>query len=413
MLETEYDASNINMDKDTDKNKDRLKTMYRSLARIRLRKSEEGYGLFQGFMENDTFRRLEATKRGEILVALFRLYEQIIKIKALCRYRSIPDNENDDSKSPVHYTKIDTLKKILPDDKKNSGKLRLWNTVYMNDSFEGSCFIDMMAQVGKKIFKYNNEGSDNKKTIDEKMKIYFPFLDKQSSKNDDTLIPINENIYVTSFSEQRNEIHMWVPYADDAKGCAITFADDFFDIRRTEDLLTDASSYSDDDYPLYKIQYLDESEWEKWIAQDTTELKDFFKDNQIGNILESMKEIWNILYELDDRINDNIMNTSTSDETKFIQNFVSKCLNEVRFLIKSSEYSFEKEVRMLHYSNDPKIDAENFTVPRLYVEVNRDIQIKEVKLGSKVNDSQANEIVSWLTKTGKVQKITKSKRHYK
>ena len=68
---------------------------------------------------------------------------------------------------------------------------------------------------------------------------------------------------------------------------------------------------------------------------------------------------------------------------------------------------------MLHYSNEPKLDEENFEVPRLYVEVDRDIQIKEVKLGSKIGESQANEIVSWLKKTGKVEKITKSGRHYK
>lgn len=211
---------------------------------------------------------------------------------------------------------------------------------------------------------------------------------------------------------------MWVPYADDAKGCAITFADDFFDIRKTEDSLTDASSYSDDDYPLYKIQYLDEVQWKEWIEKDTMESTNFFKNIQIGNILDIMKEIWNILDELDDRMEDNnkfIANSNAINpsEKDFIQNFVSKCLNEVRFLIKSSEYSFEKEVRMLHYSHEPKIDVENFAVPRLYVKVNRDIQIKEVKLGSKVSDSQTNEIVSWLTKTGKVEHITKSKRHYK
>ncbi len=434
MLETEYkrkykeDSANVDKSKDKEKDKDRLKTMYRSLARIRLRKSEEGYGLFQRFMENDTFRRLEAAKRGEILVALFRLYEQIIQIKALCRYKIDTNKEDTDQKDadprPVHYTKIDTLKKILPDNQKNSGKLRLWNTVYMNDSFEGSCFIDMLAQVGKKELK-------DKEAVDTKMKIYFPFLDKQPSKEDDELLPSNENIYVCSFSEQTNEIHMWVPYADDAKGCAITFADDFFDIRKTEDSLTDASSYSDDDYPLYTIQYLDEDKWKNWIEQDTTQTKNFFKDNQIDNILEIMKEIWNILDELDDRmknnnlfiLDSNAINTNeknkkekmdeNTEEKVFIQNFVSKCLNEVRFLIKSSEYSFEKEVRMLHYSHEPKIDIENFAVPRLYVEVNRDIQIEEVKLGSKVNDAQANEIVSWLTKTGKVQRITKSKRHYK
>ncbi len=388
----------------------RLEKMYRSLARIRLKESEEGYGLFSHFMENDVFRKLEATKRGELLVALFCLYEQIIKIKEICRYK--PD-AGDEISVPVHYTTIDALKKLLSDDPDNSGRLRLWNTIYMNDSFEGECFVDMMRQVGLR--KHNNREN----IVDKKMKTYFPYLEKGDSQ-EDTMTPINENIYVSSFTKKGNAIHMWVPYADDAKGCAVTFADDFFDIRKMDDHLTDVSAYTDNDYPLYEIQYLDETKYNSWKKAEE-EIQDGLSDakDKIAWILDIMKEIWRILDDLEDRMDDRrvikLAKSVVKEEQwkKLIWNFAASCLNEVRFLIKSSEYSYEDEVRMLHYSDESNADMKNFDVPRLFVEVNRDIQIKEVKLGSKINQSKVNEIVAWLTKTGKVERITSSGRHYK
>ena len=400
--------------------KKKLLTMYRSLSRIRLSKREEGYEMFRRFIENDEFRRLEAAKRGEILVGLFRLYEQIIKIKNICRYVQNTEGESGKIVIPVHYTKIDTLKKLLPDEKDGSGKLRLWNTVYMNDSFEGESFINMMECVEENRLEKNKVNNANENTM-QMMKRYFPYLNEELSK-DELLIPLNENIYVISFSEATNAIYMWVSYAEDAKGCAITFADEFFDIRKTEDNLTDISSYSDEDYPLYEVQYLDLNDLERWKKKKSEGISnnEYAEESKIMKILDIMDEIWEVLDDLESRmagkgvlkLNWNESRTGNK-ETQMVRNFVAGCLNEVRFLIKSSEYSHEREVRMLHYSYEPKFDTENFDVPRLYVEMERDIRIKEVKLGSKISDSQINEIVSWLTKTGKVECITKSGRHYK
>ena len=88
-------------------------------------------------------------------------------------------------------------------------------------------------------------------------------------------------------------------------------------------------------------------------------------------------------------------------------------LNEIRFLFKDWEYHYEEEVRMIRCSYTAETDSENFKIPRLFIEVNRDIQIKEVQLGSKVSPSDANEIIPWLSQTGKVERVTTSKRHYK
>lgn len=395
--------------------KDRLDTMYRSLARIRVSEKEEGYGQFLHFMEDDVFRRLEATKRGRLLVALFHLYSQIIEIKDLCRFTPRTDVSGKEFLIPVHYTKLNTLKLLLGDSPTAPGKLRLWNTIYMNDSFEGECFMAMMELAEKmRIGLDRQDGS-----VRERMRKYFPYLGRQNSRNG-SLSPINKNIYVTSFSEQTNDIYMWVPYGDDAKGCAITFSDDFFDIRKSKDDLTDVSCYSDMDYPLYKIQYLDENCLEKLREGKYDQIcqGDGISKN-ILQILRIMEEIWETIYDLEERMNvnkaDDGQDSSSGSlpETNLIQNFVSGCLNEIRFLIKGSEYAHEGEVRMFHYTYEPKIDTASFAIPRLYVEVDRRIQIKEVKLGSKISEAQANEIVSWLTKTNTVERITKSERHYK
>lgn len=409
-LENLYQNNYKKNRKNRKRDENNLKTMYRSLARIRLSEEEEGFGMFQRFKENELFRRLKAEKRGELLVGLFRLYEQIVMIKDICRF--VPNVKGKEEWLPVHYTKIDTLKKLLPSDKNSVGKLRLWNTVYMNDTFEGESFIEMMKHAAKKNM-YPNGATDEANTIDrrviEKMKRYFPYLDKTTS-SEETLVPINENIYVTSFSREKNGIYMWIPYGDDAKGCTITFEEDFFDIRKTRDALTDVAAYSDRDYPLYEIQYLSE--------EDLSESNRH--ENKITNILHIMDKIWKILDDLENRL-ENIGVLSTIQDKKengqrekaLVHGFIADCLNEVRFLVKSSEYSFEKEVRMLHYSYEPKLETENYDIPRLYVDVDRDIHIKEIKLGPKISGFETNEIVSWLSKTGKVGYITKSGRHYK
>lgn len=437
ILEKEYD------DKKKENAEEKLKTMYRSLARIRLYEKEKGYKQFEQFMRNDIFRKLEATKRGELLICLFQLYEQIIEIKDICRFGKDAGQTDTGFSVPTHYTKISTLKKLLPKDQNNPGKLRLWNTIYMNDPYEGECFIEMMEGVAEKM--ETSKESQRGETVSSKIKKYFPYYIQNSDRKlsaeeissqsnvdpENLLTPINENIYVISFSQQKNAIHMWIPYADDAKGCAVTFTEEFFDIHKEKDILTDVSSYLDEASPLYMVQYLDENEWDKWKAGDENSIygnpaedrgqeEGESKNTKINEILKAMEKIWEILDDLENRMaGEGVLGLKWNSDTqgmeakKLIRNFVAGCLNEVRFLVKASEYSYENEVRMIHHSYEPKIDEENFEVPRLYIEVDRDIQIEEIKLGPKVGESQANEIVTWLSKTKRVANITKSGRHYK
>ncbi len=386
---------NETLEADTD---ERIKMLYRSFARIRLGEREEGYSLFRHFLDTDIFRWLSAEDRGKILAVLFPIYETIMQIKELCRYVSGDGSEA--AVSPVHYTKIHTLKKLLETTGAGTPKLRLWNTVYMNDSFEGECFIEMMKALRK--------GEDAAKQL----QTYFPYLENSSKK--ESMESINENIYVGSFSGQADQIHMWIPYADDAKGCAVIFGDDFFDVRKGGGTLTEVSDYSDNDYPLYRIQYINIGLWK---TREKADGREIFPSG-IEEILEHMKNIWRLLDEMDCCLSETSQkymhkNIQWDKAAKTVRSFVADCLNEIRFLFKSDEYSYEDEVRMIRSSYTPKIEEQIFQIPRLYVEVERDIQIKEVKLGSKISPSDANEISSWLKKTGRVDVVSRSDKHYK
>ncbi len=244
------------------------------------------------------------------------------------------------------------------------------------------------------------------------LRTYFPYLENSSKK--DLMESINENIYVGSFSGQADQIHMWIPYADDAKGCSVIFGDDFFDVRKGGGTLTEVSDYSDNDYPLYRIQYVNTDLWKMKETAGSSETL----PSGIGEILEHMKGIWRFLDEMDCCLSETGQkyihkNIQWDKAAKTVRSFVADCLNEIRFLFKSDEYSYEDEVRMIRSSYTPKIEEQIFQIPRLYVEVERDIQIKEVKLGSKISPSDANEISSWLKKTGRVDVVSRSNKHYK
>lgn len=84
--------------------------------------------------------------------------------------------------------------------------------------------------------------------------------------------------------------------------------------------------------------------------------------------------------------------------------------NEIRYLFKGQEYKNEKEYRVMKLSDKPLID-ETPKIPRLYIEIDRDIELEEVILGPKVTNGY--QIVPWLKETKKVKSIKKSKRNYR
>ncbi len=406
--------------------------LLRALARIRLGKREEGYNAFRNFQDQEDFRKLPSEIRGEVLLHLFKLYHAVLEIKRQCRL-TLPEDlqeesgrEEDAQKKgvqkedtqkkepqelllPVHYTKIEVLRLLLSKDPEKPGKLRLWNMAYMNDSYEGNTFLELLKKAGEEKKMEKEDG--NEKAVQEILPRYFHYLDNSFSK----VLPGHGNVYIASFSKQQDSIPMWNTYADNAKGCAVTFAEEFFDIRSDSEEKLGISVYSDENYPLYEVQYWDEIGKDEWKGKEEAETNKKGKQTKICN---SIKEIWNQLWELEELFarevteKEKAINEAAADA---IREFAADRINEIRFLFKNREYEHEKELRLVRYSHQPLVDEENknFDVPRLYVEVEKDIHMKTVCLGSKVDPNQEERLVTWLYHTGKVDNVKRSQRHYR
>lgn len=372
--------------------KAQMEELFRAFSRIEMDAQEEGYSTFGDLQKEPAFQRLDAVMRGKVLIKLYKIYGHIVGIKNVCR-----DTGNMKG-IPVHYTKIDTLKKLLSTGERNivssvSPRMRLWNSVYMNDPFEGEKFIDLIKEEVK--------SEVDPRIADEILKKYFLHLTNRNSEAEVTysnLKPVNSNVYITSFSMEEDNIQMWVQYADGAQGCNIAFDESFFDIHNDSGNLDGNSNYSDMDYPLYKIQYIEGNN-----LNSSEELK---------KIKKHIKEIWVYLKKIEDEVIGKL-EKGDSEKEEVIRSFVANCLNEVRFLFKDKEYEHEGEYRIVKYSHSPEIDDEHFRIPRLYIEVDREIQMKRIMLGPKVSQQEVNEIVSWLYATKRVKQVTQSLRHYK
>lgn len=378
--------------------------LYRAFSHIRLWEREEGFKAFSHYMKSQNFLCLNAVERGKILVYLFLIYGSVIRIKEECRYS--PEASETEEMVPRHYTTVNTLKLLLGDGtdgekqaekKENMSRLRLWNSVYMNDPYEGVCFLDLMGHKADKT---------GQKILSE----YFPHL-KNSTEN---LAPINGNVYITSMTRQEDDWLMWMTYGNRAEGCSIVFADDFFDIRSKIDGPMGYPVYADEDYPLYEVQYIDANAARKGrlVIVNYNASTKARAEEKAERIQKSMEDILENIQALEQYMKEVFEAEGAKSGTDALRGFVADALNEVRFLFKYDEYSQEREMRMVSYSYEPKLDGK-FDVPRMYTEVERDIRIKEVMLGAKISQEKTDEIVSWLYTTGKVEKVRKSVKHFK
>lgn len=384
--------------------------LYRSIARINISKDEDGYEFFQNLRENDIFNRLEAQQRGKIMVYLFQLYDIILKIKRDCQFYHTRSNE-----LPVHYRSMARLKSYLLNDSKNKGRLSLWNIAYMNDYQEGQSFIVMLKSQSK---------MELASMVD---RCFFRQVSEKIFMSAG-----NENVYITSLSLKKDFIPMWIAYADNGTGCALEYSEDFLNLRKGPDYLTDVSEYSDRDFPLYKVVYVNTK---KYITEDSVgnadgnnqEKADGKNQEREKDLIESLGKTSNIIdqlvkyidgfYDKDksdtEESNMKEKNTKNSNLRDFIEQIIGTCLNQIRFLVKDIEYESEEEVRIVHYSKEHLVDAPENKMPRLYIELDRDVQIEQVTLGPKVNSYDESELITWLNQTGRVKHIQRSERHYR
>lgn len=239
----------------------------------------------------------------------------------------------------THFTSLSVSKLLVI---KNSS-LRLSEGAFLNDTSEGAI-----------LFKYLNFKSNTIKDVD---------------TIDETF---TQKPFIGSFVSEtkHNDLAMWRMYGkekhEEAKGCAITidikkYKDYIFDLLGFDDSLT-----SNQDFKFYRVCYIEEDE--KFIIPD------------IRNKDKKEKEL-NILME---KLKIAILKYEKNGEFKDI-NQIEELLNEVSFLVKTSEYSYEKEIRLVikGVGFEKKIEFEES--PKVYIELaSLGGCIKKITLGPKV-----------------------------
>lgn len=382
------------------KKKKIIKRLYQSFARCELY-PERGVRAFQELKDSSEFRYFQGEQQGRILVHLFCMYEHIKWIK---RHLCLTTGELRDNKKIVHYTKVDTLKALIhvPAKGESAPRFRVSNCGYMNDVFEGTVFLEMLVQPEELVQPVINQ--------------YFPQWksnEQTATSEEKSLIPLAKNVYIASFSTDSDSFAMWSIYSKDETGCAIQFEEHFFDIRdenKTSNNLKAyfVSRYTDNDYPLYKIQYLKKSEsnGEYHIVTQTGDIK----EPEDLYLKKEIKALGEDIISLEKYISNGIIgneNQKMGDSIKYIRSFAADRLNEVRFLFKSSIYSYEHELRLVVTTKEGKIN-DIPSCPCTYAEILRDIKDITVTLGSKIDAITVDQLVTWMAQTGKVKAVMHS-----
>lgn len=342
-------------------------TLYRDFCHIKLFDCGENQ-TFQYFMESLDFHYFQKEDRAFILAHIVRMYKYIFDIKVSCRITY--DESGNMASLPYHYTKLNTLNHLLIKQGGQEPRLRLWNSAYMNDAYEGKVFDKLLGRA--------LEGDD--------------VAEKYTGSLANSKMQADSNVYITSFSTAENSFQMWSIYGDNEKGAAIRFDEDFFDVKHPyQDMILDDDA---DEYALYKVKYLD--------INDTQEDKD---------LMNTLRGIGEHLRAVEERLN-RLRPDSDSAEYPFFVNaeaevraFISSRLDEVRFLFKSKSYEYENELRLIRGSHDSNIDDKNFPIPRLYINVERAIDDIDVKLGGKLENQQKKDLFVWLRSTGRVKSV--------
>ena len=209
---------------------------------------------------------------------------------------------------------------------------------------------------------------------------------------------------------------MWQSYSAGGTGCSLVFKDDFFaeeieeasfstifsskqkmkeevfapmallEEESAEKISNNAGASLDDEKNdkkelkiyAYKVFYIDKPE----KNQDNEKKKDEIEEKKIEDYINLIRDsLWKIAaYFTEDK---NLEPTCPD----YLKTFLISCLDEIRYLFKSSDYSYEQEVRLLKqvpYS-DPsvKLDCEREGLPRTYIEYPKDLEYTEVILGPK------------------------------
>lgn len=409
--------------------------LYRSFSYVSIYE-ERGAGVFNALKHNREFRFFNAVQRGKLCALLLAMYKPIKALKEDCCF-SLDDKKR--TQNLVHYTSMETLKKILMEELRGKerttmqeecedvcgSRFRINNCGYMNDVFEGTTFLKSIALV------LNNIESIKEPLCSELIKKYFP----QISRSDKDLFPSASNVYIGSLSVKTDSFPMWSVYSAKESGCNIEFGPEYFDIKGTSSLpkaLRDytLSKYTDKDYPLYVVQYIDSQfdstykEYQKENEDSSIDYETFHAGNypqSCGTMAICHKDLFKILKQiagrweqLDEYLEEDQFKDAVSESKDVIRAFAADRINEIRFLFKDADYEYEGEVRVIYTDSAENSVAKINTapeVPCVYVDIERELEKLTIRLGSRIEDATVDRYVTWLKHTKNVEKVVLAKQN--
>ena len=299
------------------------------------------------------FNSRKSLKKEEmkILIEIFYLVQKI-KNQLIVRYPSLLKFG--------HYTSGKVMQMLLKQKDKDKyaivGKSRLSNVNYMNDPSEG--------------------------------KVLNQILQLDSSFQQLSLKP--SPWFLLSLTTSIDKLSMWSQYGDRAEGvCLVLNACDFSSVNFPSDMewltLKKSSLMSNEDLSnvvsrrnieskdfLYRIGYLSmQSETEISLRSEFNKCFNETEIEKINNLLQDLKGIVKVI----------------GQESNLYEK-VDECLEEIRYLFKSADYSYESELRVLKYMplepDNKKIKIDNSgEVAKLYIERANPIKLSEVIFGPK------------------------------
>lgn len=350
--------------------------------------------LISFYQQDETAPLLSQTKYSLLFDPLKKLSDEDMKklIKIFWLVQKIKKQLVIEIPSEVrfgHYTSGKVLQILLQQTKKEKYSIqshsRMSNVNYMNDPSEG-------------------------KVLDQ-------FLQMDSTFQQLSLKP--SPWFLMSLTTAIDKLSMWSQYGDRAEGvCLVLNSYDFSTLLFSSNIewLTNRKNNKNSNNEeevilretreindfIYRIGYLSTHDDKESILK--SEYNSCLNEEEITVINEALKALKEIVEKI------SIVNESTLYEK------VDECLEEIRYLFKSADYSYESELRVLKYMplepDNPRIkidDSGNFA--KLYIERENPIQIKEVIFGPKF--SHPENVTPLLHLLDKNIKFSQSKIQFK
>lgn len=329
-------------------NKEGLDTDYKSELLMEL---SNGYPkIVEDPEEHQIVRKIfnitkEISNKEKNRYSLILLYKYIMELK-----NSLKAKKADTKGGVAHYTSINSLLNIIRTDESKKSRFRLYNIAYMNDPQEGTILLDALEKLNiKNIYEH-----------------YYPKENIYKGNKEYTY----NNTFIGSFTFNKDELSLWRSYGEDCKGCSLVFDSKFFDY--SEENVQ--SNQTKEKYCLYKVQYIENNG---------------IDNNKIEDIAYALKEINEELNK--DILNENEIVVKFKNE---IKELVVILLDQVRFLFKHKHHSFEKEIRLVKFVDESKVKVDTTfrksnssnAYPRLYIEIDNELDFSDIILGSKVID---------------------------